>query len=1045
MGGAARDEPAAGVDRGRDDGGGARSGVGAAPRRRTVPRHPVSPIGPASLAPPIELGRNLVVTPGADVPPAWERASRHRVDAATLSDPATLLARLHAGAHDRASLVIELDPAAALALEHPARGSDTESRPPHEIGPRFEFVDEAVRHLVWSNAVDLRDPDRPRWSAVDAAVAAGCRVPSGAVDGDVDADVVLTDGTAVWIDGGPVRITAAVAGTSVVHTSVFDHPDPRVPSTDLDAHVDAVLAPDQFAAVTHPGGSARIVAPAGSGKTRVLTERARHLIERWRVPAASVTLVAFNKRAQEEMRDRTADLPGLEVRTLNSIALAILNGTPPFARRDRRVTTIDEVGVRRILSTLVNFPRRRNTDPAAPWIDALSQIRLGLVPPEVVEQRFDGDVDGLTQVWPRYRAQLEREGVVDFDGQIHGALELLLTDVTARQTAQRAGRLLLVDEFQDLTPAHVLLVRLMSGPAGSVFGVGDDDQTIYGYQGADPAWLIEFDQLFPGSGDHPLEVNYRCPPDVVEVVDRLLRHNRRRVPKVIRSGRPVAPDGPERPERPERPEGPGGPVAPGSGAVDGPGWSVVTSEDPVADTVAAVRDAIDVGRPPREVVVLARVNAALAPVQVALTVAGIGVRGGVGVEFLERTAVRSVLAWLRLASGPFRADDLREAIRRPSRPLSPRVTEWVLEQRDVGGLLALSGRLRDDKEQTRVADFARDIDGVRSLVAAGTTTRRVVDVLIDEVGLGGSVATLDATRRGMNRAAQGDDLAAVRDLASLCADPSTFERWMREQLSTRHDPAGVLLSTVHRVKGQEWPIVVVHLADAEQYPHRLSDDVEEERRLFHVALTRAGHHVRVVTGPRPSPFVDELTTEPPPPGAEDPEPRGRDRRDERAGATASTSRSGSRRGGAAEDDPLLDRSTVPVVVGTVLVDQGREWTVVDVVDGGVMARAGGADRRFHAGSRVETAGRRRGGLAVGHGIDPASVRAFDGLRSYRDRVRDGKPAYTVFDDRTLAAIAHAAPADLAELARVRGVGPVKLEQYGDDVLTIVESARTTAP
>ena len=88
---------------------------------------------------------------------------------------------------------------------------------------------------------------------------------------------------------------------------------------------------------------------------------------------------------------------------------------------------------------------------------------------------------------------------------------------------------MLVDEFQDLTPAHLLLIRLLASPGGAVFGVGDDDQTIYGYNGADPAWLIDFADLFPGAGTHPLEVNYRCPAGIVDIVDRLLRHNERRV------------------------------------------------------------------------------------------------------------------------------------------------------------------------------------------------------------------------------------------------------------------------------------------------------------------------------------------------------------------------------------------------------------------------------------------------------------------------------------------------------------------------------------
>ncbi len=100
-----------------------------------------------------------------------------------------------------------------------------------------------------------------------------------------------------------------------------------------------------------------------------------------------------------------------------------------------------------------------------------------------------------------------------------------------------------MDEFQDLAPAHLLLVRLLGGPELSVFGVGDDDQTIYGFSGATPAWLIGYRELFPGAGDHPLTVNYRCPAAVVTAADTLLRHNTRRVPKEIHAAAAAAPGG----------------------------------------------------------------------------------------------------------------------------------------------------------------------------------------------------------------------------------------------------------------------------------------------------------------------------------------------------------------------------------------------------------------------------------------------------------------------------------------------------------------------
>ena len=289
---------------------------------------------------------------------------------------------------------------------------------------------------------------------------------------------------------------------------------------------DAPLAPDQLAAVLHAGGAARIIAPAGSGKTRVLTERARHLLRQWHLPGRGVTLVAFNKRAADEMRERTPDLPELQVRTLNALGLSLVAGSGA-------VTTIDERDVRTLLGTLVDLPHRANTDPAVAWIEALSAVRLGLEAPAAVEAEFGGDVDGLAEVFVRYRQLLAARQLVDFDEQVYRAIEILLTGPAARRSAREACRVLLVDEFQDLTPAHVLLIRLLAGPDGAVFGVGDDDQTIYGYSGASPEWLIEFRRFFPTAGQHALEVNYRCPVTVVEAARNLLTHNRQRVEKRI--------------------------------------------------------------------------------------------------------------------------------------------------------------------------------------------------------------------------------------------------------------------------------------------------------------------------------------------------------------------------------------------------------------------------------------------------------------------------------------------------------------------------------
>ena len=846
---------------------------------------------------PAALGRNLLVRPGAPALPEWGDAQRVLASATP-----EFVQRLRELARERHGVVIEVpDDVSPEALQ-----GDVATDPPHELGPRFSLLRDDLRHLLVSNSVDARDGTS--WPLFDAAVALGAAPATG--DGG---DIVLPDGTRVWIDGGPFRFTPPIDGTHVLHRVLVEHGSLVPPGSNESG---AELADDQLAAVTHDGGAARIIAPAGSGKTRVLTARARHLVRRWNVPASAVTLVAFNKRAQEEMTARTRDMPGLQVRTLNAIALAVVNGSAPFAPRNSRRATVDEGEVRRLIGKLVTFPRRRNADPVATWIEALTAARLGLRAPSEVEASYDGDVAGFADVLPRYRQALERAGQADFDEQVLLAVEMLLTMPAVRTAAQRACRVMLVDEFQDLTPAHLLLVRLLAGPDACVFGVGDDDQTIYGYNGADPAWLIDFAELFPGAGEHPLHTNYRCPGGIVRAADTLLRHNTRRVAKTIRSARP-----------------------------DDDGFVVApTSPDTVAQTVAVVQSALAAGTPAEGVAVLTRVNSLLAPVQAALVGAGVPCSGGVGREFLDRTAVRAALAWVRLAVGAdrFRSADMEEAVRRPARSMHPRVADWAAEQTSLDGLRRLAARVNTPKDAQTLLDLTADIEVLRANAAKGATTAALLGVVFEQIGLAGTVAGLDATRHGMNRASQSDDLTALSQLAALQPDPEQFEPWLRTALSAEPAEAGVTLATVHRVKGQEWPVVVLHHAADDQFPHRLATDTEEERRLFHVAITRASTEVTVVAGEHPSPFVLDCSTEPAP-------------------------------------RPALIRSSRP----------SQDQAV------------------------------------------------FERLRDWRRQAAAGKPAFTVFTDDTLRAIAAAQPTSIDALRRIKGIGPAKLEQYGESVLRVL--------
>ncbi|HVL50392.1 MAG TPA: ATP-dependent DNA helicase UvrD2 [Actinomycetota bacterium] len=882
--------------------------------------HPewVSPGRPAPF-----LGRSLLVSPGAPVPEPWK--GRPRVKLSNAAPANGVLEEVESAFYARSPLVIEVNP------DWEPTGLETESSPAWSLSPDFSFPGERLRHAALSNALDGRGEGEPGWRWSAAALGAG------ALSGG-PADVLLPDGRPALVDGGPLSYLAAApgfAGSAVVPRVTVEHG--RL--TPLHTNVSpSELAPDQQAAVTHSGGSARILAPAGSGKTRVLTERARHLLKGWRVPAEALCLVAFNKRAAEEMKERTTDLPGLQIRTLNSLGLAILSGSGRFGS-GRSVETIDESAVRRILEDLVSFPRRTNTDPAAAWIEALSAVRLGLGSPERVEAEFQGDVDGLAEVFHRYRRVLEERRVVDFDEQIYRAIEVLLTNPQLRHRARLACRVMLVDEFQDLTPAHLLLIRLLAGPEGSVFGVGDDDQTIYGYAGATPGWLIDFGSYFPGSGSHLLQVNYRCPAAVTEAARTLLTHNRRRVHKAIVSPPDKDPD---------------------EVGAEYPGLTTEITEDPVAVTVASVRSKLDEGDDPASIAVLTRVNSSLAPVQLSLLECGIPVNRAVDGRFLERTGARAALGWLKLATNPqkLRAPDVVFTARRPPRALSPKVIEWMSEQRSVDRLRYLAGRL-GERDGMKVNSYADDLERLIAVAREGRTDV-ILRFLRDEIGLAAAISALDNEHRRLDRSPQTDDLDALIALGAVHPDPHGFEEWLRDGLNTPGDPYGVTLATIHAVKGREWDHVVVHNATAGLIPHRLAFDVEEERRVFHVALTRCRLSSTVVAGVPESPFVDELFSEWQP-----------------------------------------DRTPVTAERAT---------------------QAAGAESPSPA-------------------DNPQAERAAKMLRAWRlEKARaEGRPAYTVFHDSTLEAIAASDARTLGDLARIKGVGPAKLENFGDEILAVLDS------
>lgn len=924
-----------------------------------------------------------MVAAGAAAPAAWTAAPRVVLDEGALAEPAAVVDSLHRAWAGRTPVVIEvaIDPA---RVRSPVAFLDA----PWELGPHLDAWSDRLHFLLWANTYDARTGGPPIWWWARKAV----RLGALEADSGAPGDIVLPDGSGAWIDGGPrAPLPATLHGAGIVHRESVDagslrqQPAPRAPSSEL--------AADQLAAVGHTSGPARVIAPAGSGKTRVLTERLRHLLADRGYEREGVLALAYNKQAQEEMASR---LPGLgaRIQTLNAWGYSILGRA-----RGLRPTLLDEREVRGIVERLVPKQQRRvNTDPIAPYLDGLSLIRLGLLRPQEAEDRLD-DVPGLAAAFEPYRDVLRDRGAIDFDEQVFGAVEALLQDGELRRSVQADHRHLLVDEFQDLTPAHVLLLRLAAGPGADLFAVGDDDQCIYGHARADPAFLIDFDRYFPGAASHALEVNYRCPAGVTSTVTTLLGYNDRRVPKDIRPG-------------------PGVDTSPDAFEV-----RTHPADEGARALVEVTQGWLTLGAAPGDVAVLARVQSLLLAPHVALAESGVPVDSILDEAVLSRLGVRAALAYLRIAVAPEAIDgrDLAEVHRRPSRGLPQWAVKWLDRCRSIADVRRAAARVDDPKVGAKLDDLAADLDRLAIKARTGATARDLLLAVRDEVGLGSAMTLLDSS--GGASGSHLDDLEALLQVADLHPDAASFEGWLRRAFRRERADGGVTLSTIHRVKGREWPHVAVFGVTDGILPHRLATDIEEERRILHVAITRGRAGV-VVLGDRGrrSGFLGELDGTAPKglaiarPVIERPPPRGP--------ARSSTSA----------------RATVTAGVGLELrVLGGYEGTVDELTDEGVrLALVGGGSFFVRFGERVQVMGAPFTLVAPGSPLAGAADEALRAWRLERSKA-DQVPAFVVLSDKHLAGIAERMPTTLEGLRSCPGIGPAKLDTYGEEILEVLTS------
>lgn len=607
------------------------------------------------------------------------------------------------------------------------------------------------------------------------------------------------------------------------------------------------LNPAQRAAVDHGTGPALVLAGAGSGKTRVITQRIGRLIAAGTPPRA-ITAVTFTNKAAEEMRERLVALCGASGRDVwistfhalgGEIVRQTLGKSEPFVVYD----AADQAGLVRELLREFEVPGRRFDVGAI--VARISHAKNAMLPPEELSARApDGEYDEITQwLFPRYESALRRLRALDFDDLILWPLRRLMEDAPLRASWQQRIRYMLVDEFQDTNRAQLLLVKALVGERGNVFCVGDDDQSIYGWRGADIANVIDFSKHFPGAKTLALEQNYRSHKPILDVANAVMEGQVRAFPKRLFTDKPG-----------------GAPVK----IVEAD-----SSEGEVKFVVEAIQKRLAEGYKRREIGVLYRSNLLARGVEEALRLAGIPYRLIGGSSVFERREVKDLIAYLRAALHPHDEISLRRVINYPARGVGD-ATLARLERYALARGLTLAQAV---EQADAIADIpASTRDALRSFVAVLRAAKGMLHEGKALVDVAKHVAGAIRLKEDILDAGPTPIVAAKRwgNIEMLYRTLEKSEAHTPGEASTvltrltlhfaEDDDDGddkVTLSTLHGAKGLEFGTVFFIGCDEGIIPHSRTEtpkstdviatlDASEERRLFYVGVTRAKEQLYLV-------------------------------------------------------------------------------------------------------------------------------------------------------------------------------------------------------
>ena len=624
------------------------------------------------------------------------------------------------------------------------------------------------------------------------------------------------------------------------------------------------LNEDQIKPVCDTEGAVLVLAGAGSGKTRVLTSRIAYILREGKAKLSQILAITFTNTAAGEMKERLSSVIGdgdsRWICTIHSMCVKILREYGEKAGIKPNFSIYSETERANVIKKAfheLDYDDEKLLKSAKYHIGNAKM--LGLDPDQYARKnRGERGIDDAMRIYERYDEHLRKNNALDFDDLLLQTLRLLRRDEETRDYLSDKFRYVLVDEFQDTNTVQYEIIKLLSGKHGNLFAVGDDDQSIYGWRGAEIENILKFDKDFPQAKIYKLERNYRSTNGILKLANCIIKNN------AVRRGKQLW-----------------------TSAGDGEKPVYYQAEEETGEalfTARTISDAVARGAKYSDFAELMRMNALTRSYEQEFTKYGIPYKVFGGFKFFERKEIKDILAYLRIISNPYDNEALERIINVPRRGIGAKTIETMYSYAQSEGYslydaavdcenLALPKGTRD-----KIRDFANLIrDFILSSVEMPVA--QLVRVVLAQADI--RAAYDDGSDEGDGKLANIDEfIASVDDFCRLNPQATLDEYLNQITLSSDLDEMDegeyVTIATIHAVKGLEFPTVFIcGLEDGIMPSSRSTEDgrsEEEERRLMYVAITRAKEMLyltrsksRYLYGRRdltvPSRFLAELAPE----------------------------------------------------------------------------------------------------------------------------------------------------------------------------------------